>query len=144
MLLLLEANNLFDLFGLKIQKLAVVIEKLYIQLHCWQILFPLCPFLKESVYVNVSPSSVASAQSLENHTGECECVANELFKMGCKCISCDGEFASKIAADCHCSHPTYIGTGYADPSNIQSLSLTQRQDVAVGILCQHSTAPLGA
>ncbi len=39
--------------------------------------------------------------------------------LGCKCISCDGEFASKCASDCHRRHPTYIGTACADPSNIQ-------------------------
>ncbi len=64
--------------------------------------------------------------------------------LGCKCISCDGEFESKCAAVCHCSHPTYIGTVCADPSNIQSLSLTQCLHVSDGILFPHSTVPLGA
>ena len=40
-------------------------------------------------------------------------------------------------------NPTCIGTACADPSNIQSLSLTARPDVAVGILRHHSAAPLG-
>ena len=40
-------------------------------------------------------------------------------------------------------NPTCIGTACADPSNIRSLSLTARPDVAVGILRHHSAAPLG-
>jgi hypothetical protein len=36
-----------------------------------------------------------------------------------------------------------VGTACADPSNIRSLSLTARPDVAVGILRHHSAAPLG-
>ena len=36
-----------------------------------------------------------------------------------------------------------IGTACADPSNIRSLSLTERPDVSVGILRHHSAAPLG-
>ena len=40
-------------------------------------------------------------------------------------------------------NPTCIGTACADPSNIRSLSLTERPDVSVGILRHHSAAPLG-
>ncbi len=61
--------------------------------------------------------------------------------LGFKCIRCDGEFASKCAADCHCCHPTYTGTECAVPSNIRSLPLTERPDVSVGILRQHSSVP---
>ena len=61
-----------------------------------------------------------------------------------KCINCDAEFASKRAADCHRRHPAYNGTAWAYPSNIQSLSLPERPDISVGILRQHSAAPLGA
>ena len=46
-----------------------------------------------------------------------------------KCISCDAEFASKRAADCHRRHPAYNGTACAYPSNIWSLSLTERPDI---------------
>jgi len=61
-----------------------------------------------------------------------------------KCISCDAEFASKRAADCHRRHPAYNGTACAYPSNIWFLSLTELPDISVRILRQHSAAPLGA
>ncbi len=67
-----------------------------------------------------------------------------VWALGFKCISCDAEFASRRAADCHCRCPTYSGTACADSKNIRSLSLTERPDVSVGILRQHSAAPLGA
>ncbi len=67
--------------------------------------------------------------------------------LGFKCIICDGEFASKHAADCHRRQPAFIGTKCAlhcaDPRSIRSLSLTERPNVSVGILRHHSTAPLG-
>ena len=40
-------------------------------------------------------------------------------------------------------HPTCIGTACADPSNVRSLSLTERPDVSVGLLRHHSAVPLG-
>ena len=61
-----------------------------------------------------------------------------------KCISCDAEFASRRAADCHCRHTVYNGTACAYPSNIWFLSLTELPDISVRILRQHSAAPLGA
>ena len=67
-----------------------------------------------------------------------------VWALGFKCISCDAEFASKHAAGCHRHHPAYYGTACAYPSNIQSLSFTERLDISVGILRQHSAAPLGA
>ncbi len=67
-----------------------------------------------------------------------------IWALGFKCICCDAEFASKRAADCHRRHPAYNGTACAYPSNIQSRSLTGRPDISVGILRQHSAAPLGA
>ena len=63
--------------------------------------------------------------------------------LGFKCIICDGEFASKHAADCHRRQPAFIGTQCADPRSIRSLYLTERPDVSVGILRHHSSAPLG-
>ena len=63
--------------------------------------------------------------------------------LGFKCIVCDAEFASRRGADCHSRHPTYMGTACADPSNIRSLSLTERPDLSVGILRQHIAVPLG-
>ena len=63
--------------------------------------------------------------------------------LGFKCIICDAEFTSRRGADCHRRHPKCIGTACADPSNIRSLSLTERPDVSVGILRHHSAAPLG-
>ncbi len=45
---------------------------------------------------------------------------------------CNAEFASRRAADCHCRHPASCGTACADPSNMQSLSLTARSDPSVG------------
>ena len=63
--------------------------------------------------------------------------------LGFKCIICDGEFASKHAADCHRRQPAFIGMKCADPRSIRSLYLTERPDVSVGILRHHSSAPLG-
>ena len=63
--------------------------------------------------------------------------------LGFKCIICDGEFASKHAADCHRRQPAFIGTQCADPRSIRSLYLTERPDVSVGILRHQSCAPLG-
>jgi len=63
--------------------------------------------------------------------------------LGFKCIVCDAEFASRRGADCYRRHPTCIGTACADPSNIRSLSLTERPDLSVGILRQHIAVPLG-
>ncbi len=63
--------------------------------------------------------------------------------LGFICIICDGEFASKHAADCHRRQPEFIGTQCADPRSILSLYLTERPDVSVGILRHHSSAPLG-
>ena len=63
--------------------------------------------------------------------------------LGFKCIVCDAEFASRRGADCHSRHPTCVGTACADPSNIRSLSLTERPDLSVGILRQHIAVPLG-
>ncbi len=63
--------------------------------------------------------------------------------LGFKCIICDGEFASKHAADCHRRQPAFIGTKCAEPRSIRSLSLTERPDVSVGILRHHSAVPLG-
>jgi hypothetical protein len=60
-----------------------------------------------------------------------------------KCIICNTEFASQRAADCHCRHPASCGAACADPSNMQSLSLTARSNVSGGLLRQHSAAPLG-
>ena len=63
--------------------------------------------------------------------------------LGFKCIACNAEFANRRGADCHRRHPTCIGTACADPSNVRSLSLTERPDVSVGILRHHSAVPLG-
>jgi hypothetical protein len=63
--------------------------------------------------------------------------------LGFKCIVCDAEFATRRGADCHRRHPTCSGMACADPSNMRSLSLTARSDVSVGLLRQHSAAPLG-
>jgi hypothetical protein len=49
-----------------------------------------------------------------------------LQALGFKCIICNAEFASRRAADC--SHPASCGMACADPSNMQSLSLTERPD----------------
>ena len=64
-------------------------------------------------------------------------------ELGFKCIACNSEFANRRGADCHRRHPTCIGTACADPSNVRSLSLTDRPDVSVGILRHHSAVPLG-
>ena len=58
--------------------------------------------------------------------------------LGFKCIACNAEFANRRGADCHRRHPTCFGTACADPSNIRSLSLTERPDVSVGILRHHA------
>ncbi len=63
--------------------------------------------------------------------------------LGFKCIICDGEFASKHAADCHRRQPAFIGKQCADPRSIRSLYLTERPDVSVGILRHQSCAALG-
>jgi hypothetical protein len=63
--------------------------------------------------------------------------------LGFKCIICDAEFATRSGADCHRRHPACSGTVCADPSNMRPLSLTARPDVSVGLLRQHSAAPLG-
>ncbi len=63
--------------------------------------------------------------------------------LGFKCIICDAEFATRREADCRRRHPACSGTACADPSNMRSLSLTARSDVSVGLLRQHSAAPLG-
>ncbi len=52
--------------------------------------------------------------------------------LGFKWIICNAEFASRRAADCHYRHPASCGTACADPSNMQSLSLTARSDPSVG------------
>jgi hypothetical protein len=52
--------------------------------------------------------------------------------LGFKWIICNAEFARRHAADCHRRHPASCGTACADPSNIQSLSLTARSDPSVG------------
>jgi hypothetical protein len=63
--------------------------------------------------------------------------------LGFKCIICNAEFVTRRGADCHRRHPACSGTACADPSNMQSVSLTARSDVSVGLLRQHSAAPLG-
>ncbi len=51
---------------------------------------------------------------------------------GFKWIICNAEFASRRAADCHRRHPASCGPACADPSNMQSLSLTAQSDPSVG------------
>ncbi len=63
--------------------------------------------------------------------------------LGFKSIICNAEFATRRGADCHSRHPACSGTACADPSNMQSVSLTARSDDSVGLLRQHSAAPLG-
>jgi len=63
--------------------------------------------------------------------------------LGFKCIICNAEYVTRRGADCHRRHPACSGTACADPSNMQSVSLTARSDVSVGLLRQHSAAPLG-
>ncbi len=63
--------------------------------------------------------------------------------LGFKCIICNAEFATRRGADYHRRHPACSGTACADPSNMRSVSLTAQSDVSVGLLRQHSAAPLG-
>jgi hypothetical protein len=63
--------------------------------------------------------------------------------LGFKCIICNAEFVTRRGADCHSRHLACSGTACADPSNMLSVSLTARSDVPVGLLRQHSAAPLG-
>jgi hypothetical protein len=58
-------------------------------------------------------------------------------------VICNAEFATRRGADCHRRHPACSGTACADPRNMLSVSLTARSDVSVGLLRQHSAAPLG-
>ena len=59
--------------------------------------------------------------------------------LGFKCVECRGEFDSRHAIDVHRRHIASVGTPCADPRNHKSMSMTERDDQAAGILRQHDT-----
>ncbi len=59
--------------------------------------------------------------------------------LGFKCTECRGEFDSRHAIDVHRRHIASVGTPCADPRNHKSMSMTERDDQAAGILRQHDT-----
>jgi hypothetical protein len=59
--------------------------------------------------------------------------------LGFKCVECRAEFDSRHAIDVHRRHIASVGTPCADPRNHKSMSMTERDDQAAGILRQHDT-----
>ena len=59
--------------------------------------------------------------------------------LGYRCAHCSSEFDSRTGMDCHCRHPTSVGTPCADPHNSKSLSFTARANVASSFLRHHNT-----
>ena len=57
--------------------------------------------------------------------------------LGFKCVACRGEFDSLHAIDVHRRHIASVGTPCEDPRNHKSMSMTERDDQAAGILRQH-------
>ena len=111
----------------------------YSSVYCLFLYAPLVNFSRRSHIMMTLEGATSKEPSIQVHADTRIVVQALDFK----CIICDGEFASKHAAECHCRQPAFIGTKCADPRSIRSLSLTERPNVSVGILRHHSTAPLG-
>ncbi len=59
------------------------------------------------------------------------------------CIECNGNFGTRVAAECHSRNRQSQGTPCADARNIKSNSITSRPDLPTGKLRQHDAGPIG-